>query len=331
MGAFLKRVFIENAGTWLMSLVLATIVWSYLYNDSTDVQEVDADVIVEGADPNETASWTLRDVEGGTIDHWVAFGDRPSVPRRKLRVRLSGAKGTLQTMQGRAVIVKLSLKGLSHGMNTVHLEHAHSNLPPEIKIQYLPSPTVLMEVKRFKSREVTLLVPDPTREPAAGHEVVRWSATEKVQALLPEGEVDKIPCKPVSVEGKVESFTTLLEPDAGFPVKFLGQAEMRVEIAPRMKRVTLHDVPVHLAGEPRTGWEVTLGPPKTCKVVVQMDQSRELKPEEIFLYVHLDRQDEGDWQVRVECKVRVPEDQRGKYQVLKIEPESIGVKAKKVK
>lgn len=330
MGAFLKRVFIENAGTWLMSLVLAAIVWSYLYNDSTDVQTVEADVQVEGADPNETASWTLRDLEGSTIDYWVAFGDRPTIPKRKLRVKLSGTKGTLQKMQGRAVIVKLSLKGLSHGSNTVFLEHAHSNLPAEIGIQYLPSPTVLLEVKRFKTEEVTLLVPNPTGEPGAAYEVVRWSATEKVQALLPQGEVNKIPCKPVSVEGKVEPFTTLLEPDAGFPVKFLGQAEMRVEIAPRLKRVTLEGVPVYVAGEPRVGWEVERSP-KTCTVVVQMDQSRDLKPEQIFLYVHLDRQDEGDWPLKVEYKVRVPEDQRGKYEVVKIEPDTIGVKAKKVK
>lgn len=330
MGGFLKRVFIENAGTWLMSLVLATIVWSYLYNDSTDVQEVEAEVQVEGADPNETASWTLRDLDGSVIDTWVAFGDRPPLPRRKLRVRLSGAKGTLQKIQGRAVIVKVSLKGLSHGSNTIFLEHAHSNLPSEIKIQYLPSPTVVLDVKRFVRRQVTLLVPNPIGEPAAGYQVVRSIPTQKVEALLPQDEGDQIPCKPVSVDGKVESFTTLLEPDAGFPVKFLGQAEIRVDIAPRLKRLTLEGIPVYVAGEPQVGWEIERSP-KTCTVVVQMDQTRDLKPEEVFLYVHLDRKDEGDWPLKVEYKIRVPEDQRGKYQVIRIEPETVYVKARKVK
>lgn len=263
---WLKGLFIDNLGTKLMAFVLAMLLWIYLYNESTDSDEVVA-VFEPKVEATELASWTAYDSEGRPLD-------------KKIRLKLTGPKGELRGMSRKGIrceprFEKDLFTDEREGTFARDLSVDDLNLPENFRVAFQPSARITIRYVKYVTAKVRVALP-PVRTDG---QLRRDFTVASVEIAEPPGpdhlttvrmpanrSLTEVRIKPVSVAGKFESFTVRAEPDLTDPDVRVREIVVRVTILPETDTLPLK-VPLRLAGDPAVVGRLDV-PPKMISVKV---------------------------------------------------------------
>ena len=196
-----KRFYLDNLGTKLMALVLALLLWIYLYNESTDSDEFH--VVLDPA---------IEKVE--SLARFELFASDGQPLGNRIRVKVTGPKGALGALPKEAIRCKPFFSGTlfkePQGSISRELSLSDLNLPPGFRVVFLPSPQVTIQYVRFVTVKVPVVLRDPKFEgtciPGFRVESVLVDPTEVEIRFPADRKILEAPLKRISVQHRADSF-----------------------------------------------------------------------------------------------------------------------------
>jgi hypothetical protein len=323
-----KRIFIEQWATWFMSLILAGIVWGYLFYESTDSLSLEVDVRVEGVDREIIQSIRLLDKVGKPLE-----GNR-------VKIVVTGSKGVVSSLRNREITCTYYVENLVDNPHVLVLRRENFNLPSEVAVTFVDGPELKMVYERLVEVQAKLVPtrPDPRHQPASDFVFEGYEVTPPiVRVRVPESKretvlANGIPLEAPDITGWAFTRSAAVIPQVEFPVKILGNVQLQVLI--KIKRVskTIQKVPINIMYNP------TLRNPKvevtgatTCDVTVEGRESvlNGLTMNSLRAYVFIDQEPTVDGRIvtaPIEIRLLMPEEQRSAVSVVKVDPQNANVK-----
>jgi hypothetical protein len=262
----------NNLLTLVMSIVLATVTWAYLFAQGVGTEELVVEFAPAPLDPDLFASVVYRDGDNQILQ-----------PGGTFKIRVTGPKGDVRSQALRPpktfrCELKVDPKDLaeSRGTFTLALDRNHFTVTGDIQVApVLPSTRIAVHYVRYVERTLELAVSrfDYEGRPRAGYRVESISSSvPRVKCRVPADraeELRQIRLRPVPVEEKQETFAIEWEISAADKQQNVRPLEpFRVEVrivrdvVPR--RIT---VDLALAGRPEVLRKVEL---ETKSIVLEL-------------------------------------------------------------
>lgn len=322
MIAVFRNLFVNNLGTWLMSLFLAVLLWGVLVMAATGEKEVDVPVRVENFDPEQVPDWNLRDSRGIPL------------PKNEIRIKLTGPKGVLNTLNPAVIecVLRVNMDRVlsENPIPLTFKPEQFTNIPEEIRVA-VPEEEFELWTDPLLERRMKLGIPKAVGKPAPGYtlEGITVSPTEVRVRILrsrwesrPRGMA--VALRPVSIQQRAEDVVVQAEP-AEPGITILDRTEVRARIVLRKIRRDFQNIPIHILHSPelKVG-KVVLGGANRCTVTVEgkdilVDR---LDPGRLKVYVLLDR-DSGTFTAKLQCHLQG--EAGADLQVVRIDPEEVTI------
>ncbi len=245
-----QAIFLENLGTKIMALVLALLLWIYLYRESTASDKFQAAIQPKYDQALDLYSVTLLGPSGQPLDGKIDF-------------ELTGPKGEVLAIKKGSIRCEPRFDRASFSSEEGAFQYDPKpddlNLSPNLRrITFSPA-QVTVKYVRYRTVKVPVVLPPEPYEGkpkqgfvAAPPEIEKPPGPDHLVAVrFPANRVlEKIRLKAISVKERVDSFRTSAVPDVGdFPVEIRGEIVVQVRIAPEAIPETL-EVDVYAAGKP---------------------------------------------------------------------------------
>jgi YbbR domain-containing protein len=236
--ALVRRIFLDDLGLKLLSLVFATLLWMFVVGEKR--AEVSLSLPLE-----------LIQVPA----EMVVVSPVPEA----VRVRLNGPRTLLAAINPQQLAVSLNLEGLVPGISAFEILRSRLNLPRGVEVTYISPSVVTLEADR-KARRVLPVRPRTKGVPAEGYEVAELRVEPpQVEIEGPERAVAKLREAPTEIldvgglDGGVTRPVQLALPDPA--LRPLVQKALELEVVVREMRAQREfiQVPVALAEAPETG------------------------------------------------------------------------------
>lgn len=246
---FFRSLFLDNLGTKLMALILALLLWIYLYKESTDSDEFEA-VFEPKILETGLASWQALTSDGVAI-------------RGKISIKLTGPKGDLRGLSKKGIRCEptfdRSLFPEHTGSFSRDLTVDDLYLPDGFHVVYRPSARITVKYVKYVTVKLKVVLPDPPCTGSPAPDFAFRSAKildppesdPRVDVRMPADRMDikQIRLKPVSLNNSSRPFEVAGEADlADDAVRLLRPVRVDVRIEPETAtlRITL---PLSLAGD----------------------------------------------------------------------------------
>lgn len=324
----IKRVFIEQWATWFMSLILAVIVWGYLFYESTDSLALDVDVRIEGVDREIIQSIRLLDKGGQPLEN------------NRITVMVTGSKGVVQTLRNREITCTYFVENLVDNPHVFVLRRENFNLPSEVAVTFVHGQELKMVYERQVEVQAKLIPtrPDPRHQPASDFVFEGYEITPPlVRVRVPESKRESVLANGIPLEAPDISgwaFTRLAPviPQVDYAVKILGNPQLQVII--KVKRVsrTFHKVPINISYNPALrNPRVEVTGTTTCDVTLEGRESvlNGLTVNSLHAYVPIEQDPTVEGRIvtaPIEVRLRIPDEQRSSVSVVKVDPQNANMK-----
>lgn len=244
-----KRFFLDNLGTKLMAIVLAFLLWIYLYNESTESGEF-------------TATFMPTVMETGLAS--CKFYNEAGQEITSFQLGITGPKGDLRGLSKKGIRCEprfeKSLFTEHSGTIPRDLTANDLNLPEGFRVTFKSSPRIYVKYVKFAVKKVKLVLPTPSLEgdPAVDFAVRTVLITNPPDHMadvrMPADRLDKIneltlrrvtltggPSETITFPGRLDSS------DESLQLKSEVKIEVKIELQTTSEKF---DLPLALAGDP---------------------------------------------------------------------------------
>jgi hypothetical protein len=282
-----KRFFLDNLGTKLMALVLAMLLWIYLYNESTDAGEFDAAFFPKIEDTN-LATWQFLNENGDPI-------------QGSIKIKITGPKGDLGGLSRKGIRCEPRFeKNLfeKEPVATIQRDLTPNdlNLPEGFRIVFKPSARIQLKYVRFTEKRVKVKLPEKAWDgkPANDFTVRDVRITSPVDHMVTvrlradvAKDIEELPLRPVSLTGgpseNLYVSGRLATSDESIQLRTEVRLEVRIELETDHR---LYDLPLWTAGDTAvTGRVELLTRTIQVKVVGPKSSVQKLEPKSLFAFV----------------------------------------------
>jgi len=320
-----KSFMVHHGSTWLMSLVLAVLVWGVLVSEAVAEREIDIPLKIGGLDPEKIALVEI-----------LTHSDQP-LREDKIRVVLRGPRGTLTNLNAGSLqcfrmLAMSEVRSANPYVFTIEPDH-FLGLPTDVKL-VLESKEFRLKYDPYVEESVLLKPPKLEGEPLPGYIVGRVSVIpEKAKVRIGQSLFNSLPepkaieLRPLSIAKRAEDVVSSAVPQEA-SISLREKAEVRVSIGIRKAKVELKDVPIRVMFNPGGNiGSVRVEGDGKCTVVVECKDLMvdRLSAQSVMVYAFVDQEliQETENLLRdLQWKVNLPD-----VEVLEVLPKSVTLKA----
>lgn len=267
----------KNLPTKIMALVLAVLVWGYLYNESTESRELEIHFFADGVKLIPDLAQLYIDNRENTIILDYKHGDEPT---GKLKVKITGPKGTIKSIVKKGIECRLRITPemcrTTKGEIQNKLTLDDFNLPSDVQVKVLPSEDITISYIKFITKSIKIVASkdDTDGTPADGYELVDVkSQSDTINVKIPankDREIDSIKIEKINIQKRADSFTikgTLKKPS--FPFYQVEELFVKVTIEPLKIKREFPDIPFWICIPQDTNpFKITLLEHKKIKLII---------------------------------------------------------------